>query len=103
MTVSMFLILLAAFATVTGLLTEAIKKLLDRRGGVYASNILALIVAIIVGIGGTAFYYVYAAIPFTIVNIISMFLMALANWLGATVGYDKVTQAIAQITGTHYL
>lgn len=97
MTVTVFLIILTACAAVTSLLTEGIKKLLDGLGARYASNILVLIVALIVGGGTTALYYVHNGIPFTALNSVYLALMGIANWLGAMVGYDKVRQAIEQI------
>lgn len=97
MTATAFLIILTACAAVTSLLTEGLKKLLDGLGVKYASNILVLIVALIVGCGTTALYYVNDQVPFTALNSVYLALMGIANWLGAMVGYDKVRQAIQQI------
>lgn len=100
MTVEMCLIILAVCAVVTSLLTEGSKKFLDKQKVSYASNILVLIVAMIVGCGATALYYVNYQIPFNALNSVYLALMGVANWLGAMLGYDKVRQAIAQIGGT---
>lgn len=97
MTVTAFLIILAACAAITSLFTEGIKKFLDEQKVAYASNILVLVIAVIVGCGATALYYVNYQVPFTALNSIYLALMGLANWLGATLGYDKVRQTIAQI------
>lgn len=97
MTVTAFLILLTIYATMTSLLTEAIKKFLDAQKIAYASNVLVLIVAIIIGCGGTVIYYVNYQIPFTALNSVYLALMGIANWVGAMVGYDKVKQAVSQI------
>ena len=99
MTATTFLIILTVCAAATSLLTEGIKKLLDGLGVKYASNILVLIVALVVGGGVTALYYVNYQVPFNALNIIYIALMGMANWLGAMVGYDKVRQAIMQIGG----
>ena len=99
MTVTVFLILLTIYATITSLLTEAIKKFLDGQKITYASNVLALVIAVIVGCGGTAIYYVNYQVPFTALNSVYLALMGVANWVGAMVGYDKVKQAISQIGG----
>lgn len=99
MTVTTFLILLTICATVTSLVSEGVKKFLDGMKVKYASNILVLIVALIIGCGATAMYYVNYQIPFTALNSIYLALMGLANWLGAMLGYDKVKQAISQIGG----
>lgn len=45
-----------------------------------------------------AIYYQFAEVPYTINNIICMGLMGIASALVSMVGYDKVSQAIAQIT-----
>lgn len=97
MTVTIFLIILTICAAVTSLLTEGIKKFLDDQGKTYASNILVLIVAMIVGCGATALYYVNCQVPLNALNSVYLALVGVANWLGATLGYDKVKQTIAQI------
>ena len=61
-------------------------------------NIVALITALIVGGGGTAVYYQLNAVPFTVNNVIYAVLMGLASGLVSMVGFDKVKQAIVQIT-----
>lgn len=97
MTVTAFLIILTACAAITSLLTEGIKKFLDEQKVTYASNILVLVIAVIVGCGATVLYYVNYQIPFNALNSVYLALMGVANWLGATLGYDKVRQTIAQI------
>lgn len=97
MTVTTFLIILASCAAITSLLTEGIKKFLDEQKVSYASNVLVLIIAVIIGCGATALYYVNYSVPFTALNSVYIALMGIANWLGATLGYDKVRQTIAQI------
>lgn len=97
MTVTVFLILLTAFATITALVTETVKKFLDAQKITYASNVVVLIVAMIIGCGGTAVYYVNYQVPFSALNSVYLALMGIANWVGAMIGYDKVKQAIAQL------
>ena len=97
MTITTFLVLLAGLAAVTAVVTEGIKKFLDDQGVQYASNIVVLVVALIVGCGGTAIYYVNYQIPFTALNSVYVAIMGIANWLSAMVGYDKVKQAVEQL------
>ena len=97
MTVQIFLMLLTVFSTLTSLVTQGVKAFLDTANATYSSNIVALYVAVVVGAGGTAIYYIANGIEWTLMNIICVLLMALANWLGAMLGYDKVKQAITQI------
>lgn len=99
MSVTTFLILLTVFATFTALMTEAVKKFLDAQKVTYASNIVVLIVALVIGCGGTAVYYINYQVPFNALNSVYLALMGLANWIGAMVGYDKVKQAITQLRG----
>ena len=99
MTVTIFLTLLMVCAALTALLTEGIKKFLDEMKIPYASNIVVLIVALLIGCGATALYYVNYQVPFNALNSVYLALMGIANWLGAMVGYDKVKQAIEQIKG----
>lgn len=98
MNVAMFLILLSLFATVTGLFVEAAKKLLEESKLSYAPNLLACIVGCIVGIGGTAIYYILSGTVFSPTNTVCMILMGMAVSLGSMLGYDKITQTIAQFT-----
>lgn len=97
MTLAIFMVLLMVLAAAVSLITEAVKKCLDNSGAKYSANVIVLIVAIIVGVGGTAVAYLFLGIPFTLTNIVCIVLMAIAVWVGAMVGYDKVIQMIEQI------
>ncbi|MCM1561507.1 MAG: hypothetical protein NC123_18525 [Butyrivibrio sp.] len=97
MTVTVFLVLLTICALATSLLTEGIKKFLDESKVSYASNVLVLIVAMVVGCGATALYYVNYSVPFNALNSVYLALLGIANWLGSMLGYDKVKQAVEQI------
>lgn len=97
MNIALFIALLVAFSTVTSLLTEAFKKLLDDTTIKYSSNVLVVIIACIVGILGTGVYYALCGIEFTLANVVCMPLMGLATSVGSMVGYDKVIQTIKQI------
>ena len=98
MTFETFMALLAVLSVLTSLVTEAIKTFFDSMETEYASNIIVLVVAVFVGIIGTSVFYAWNDIAFTSLNIISIFLMVCANWLCAMLGYDKIMQAIAQIS-----
>lgn len=100
MNISLFITLLTVFSVITGLVTEAIKNLLDDFNAKYSANIIALIVACVVGIGGTAGYYAVYEIPFETGNVICMILMGFASALSAMVGYDKVVQTVKQFITT---
>lgn len=97
MNIVLFISLLMMFSTITGLCVEALKKILNELNVKYATNLLAMIVALFVGVIGTGIYYVLFNIEFTLVNIVCMPLMGLATSIGSMVGYDKVIQTIRQL------
>ena len=65
MTIELFCTLLLAFGTLSTVIVEFVKKLLDAVKVQYSSSVVALIVGGIVGIAGTALYFVLAGITFT--------------------------------------
>ena len=97
MNTTMFLILLSAFSVLSGLVTEGIKNITSDKVNL-SYNIVALITALIIGGVGTAVYYQLNAVPFTVNNVIYAVLMGLASGLVSMVGFDKVKQAITQLT-----
>ena len=98
MNVNLFLILLSAFSVISGLVTEAIKKMVSDKANL-SYNLVALIVALIVGGVGCGIYYQLNGILFTANNIIYMILMGFSSGLVSMVGFDKVKQAVEQLTG----
>ena len=98
MTTTTFLMLLSSFSVLSGLVTEGIKKLISDKANM-SYNIIALVVALVIGGVGSAVYYQLNAIPFNLDNIIYLVLMGLASGLCSMVGFDKIKQAIKQITG----
>ena len=97
MTITTFLMLLSSFSVLSGLVTEGIKKLISDKANM-SYNIIALVVALVIGGVGSAVYYQLNAIPFNLDNIIYLVLMGLASGLCSMVGFDKIKQAIEQIT-----
>lgn len=97
MSTTMFLILLSGFSVISSMVTEGIKNIAADRVNL-SYNIIALITALIIGSGGTAIYYQLNNILFTVNNVIYAILMGLASGLVSMVGFDKVKQAITQVT-----
>lgn len=94
MTLAIFMTLVSILSTVASLFTEAIKKNFK----VPNSTLLVLLVSLVIGWGGGAITYSFMKIPFNdINNILCLFLLAPAIWLGATLGYDKVKELILKI------
>ena len=96
MTTTMFLMLLSAFSVLSSLVTEGIKKVFSGKANL-SYNVVALIVALVIGGGGTAIYYQLNNVVFSVSNIIYAVLMGFASGLVSMVGFDKVKQAIAQL------
>lgn len=88
---------LVAIAVFTSLTVEGIKKILDELGKKYSANILAAIVAVILTIAASAGYIIYTSTPLTPQVLVEAVAMTFLAFLCATVGYDKVVQAIKQI------
>ena len=97
MSMEVFLLLLGLFSVLTSLITEGVKtKFLVNTDSVYY-NLVALVVAVVIGVVGTLTYYVlnYITIDFRLV--IFAILMGLASGLVSMVGYDKVHDAIKML------
>lgn len=97
---SVFLIsALAVISVLTSLTVEAIKKILDEKKKEYASNLLAVIVAVILTAALCIGYILYNGISFTTQTIVIMVALVFLSFLSATVGYDKVRQLLEQLRG----
>lgn len=88
---------LVAVALFTSLTTEAIKKILDEKQVKYSANILAAVVAVVLTVAASIGYIIYASILVTPQVVVCVIAMVFLAFLCATVGYDKVIQAIEQL------
>lgn len=95
MTFNMFIAFLTIGSLVSSLLTEAVKKSFQN----IATNMIALINAVVVGLVGTVIEYILFGIELNLKNVICIVLMMFCMWMGSMVGYDKVMQTILQIKG----
>ncbi len=91
------LALVTAFSIVTSVVTQFVKVVLDTFRAKYASNVVVLIVAAVVGTGGTMLYYVNHQIPLNALTSVYLAIMCLINCMGAMLGYDKVKQMLEQL------
>ena len=98
MTITLFVTIITVGALVASLLTEAIKKMYTNARKNYSANVVALINAVVIGGLGTAVVYMLLRIPWTVNNIICLFVMVVCMWIGSMIGYDKVLQLVKQIT-----
>ena len=96
MELNLFLSLLFTFSSISVLLTQGIKKLVSDKTNL-PYNIVAVVIALIVGSVGCGVYYQLNGIPFTTNNIIYMLLMGFASGLCSMYEYDKLKQTILQV------
>lgn len=91
-----FLLGLLMVSTLTGLATEAIKRLLEEHGAKYYSNTLAGLVSLVISLAVGVGYVLLGNMEFTTSIIVYLVALIFMSWLCAMVGYDKVIQAIGQ-------
>lgn len=96
MSVSLFIAIFVGGGFVNILLTQAIKQFYYNRNEAASPNIIALISAIVVGGGGTAFAYSLIGIAWTINNILCLLAMMLFVWMGSMIGYSKILETYRQ-------
>ena len=96
MDVSLFISIFVCGALVTTLLTQAIKQFYYNRNKQASPNVIALINAIVVGSGGTAFVYSLMEIEWNLNNILCLVAMTLFVWMGSMIGYTKILETIKQ-------
>ena len=95
-----FMIGLLITSTLTGLVTEAIKKIATEHDKTYHANTLAGFVSTALSGAIGVCYSVVSNIGFTSQSIICIVALIFMSWLCAMVGYDKVIQAISQFKTT---
>lgn len=96
MTFETFLLLLMIVSVLTGLFTEAVKKLLDELNKSYKSNMLAGIVAAVLSAAIGTGYVILMETQINAKLAVILIALILLSWLSSMVGYDKVVQAISQ-------
>lgn len=91
-----FMMGLLVISTITGLATEATKKILAEHNVSYKANTLAGIVAVLISTLTGIAYVVCKNSAFTSQIVVCIIAMIFMSWLCAMIGYDKVVQAISQ-------
>lgn len=97
-TIEVFLIGLMIVSTFTGLVTEAVKKILKECNVKYRANTLAGIVSAILSIALGVGYVIISGIGFNSQTIVCIVAQVFLSWLCAMVGYDKVIEVITKTT-----
>jgi hypothetical protein len=77
-------------STLTGLATEAIKKIFAEHNVAYRANTIAGIVAFILAAALGSGYVVMTGMEFTAKIVVCIVALVFMSWLCAMVGYDKV-------------
>lgn len=92
---------LTAALLIVSLLTngtvEAFKKLLDGTAIKYSSNLIAVIASIVIACAISVGYMILNGIAFDAKVAVQIIALIYLSFLVATIGYDKVTQMLAQI------
>lgn len=91
-----FLAGLMITSTLTGLATEAVKKVLTEHNRPYHANTLAGLVSLVLSVAVGVGYIVVTNTTVTSQIAVCIIAMVFLSWLGSMVGYDKVIQAIGQ-------
>lgn len=89
-TMDIFLLGLMIVSTLTGLVTEAVKKIMAERNCEYRPNTIAGIVASALSAVIGICYVVLAGITFNAQIVVYIIALIFMSWLCAMVGYDKV-------------
>lgn len=84
-------------SALSGLVTEATKKILKEHQITYHANTLTGIVAACLSIAISIGYILFTGIGFNVQTIIYAIALIFLSWLCSMVGYDKVAQTITQI------
>lgn len=91
-TLDIFLLGLMVISTLTGLVTEAVKKILTEHKLGYHTNTLAGIVATVLSVCIGIGYIIVSSIPFTSQIVVYLIALVFMSWLCSMVGYDKVIE-----------
>jgi uncharacterized protein (DUF697 family) len=94
MTPTLFIILFSILTIISGLITQALKKATQNS---LATNLLALIDAVVTGVGGSIVAYIIMGIEFSPINVMYIIILTVAVWLGSMLGFDKIKQSIEQV------
>lgn len=95
MSMTIFFVFLSIGAVMNSLFTEALKMAFSN----VPANVIALVSAVVIGVGVTSAMYVIWEIPFDIKNIVCIIILTFYIWLGSMVGYDKIMQTFEQFKG----
>lgn len=91
-----FLLGLTISSTLNGLVTQAIKSILEETNKTYYPNLISGIVSIVLSAALGGGYFFIKDLSFASKDAIYIVALTFMSWLSAMVGYDKVVQALTQ-------
>ena len=94
-----FLLMLMLTASMTTLITEALKKMLSDMHKSVPNNLLAGAASIVTSGGISAGYIILNEVQLNAATGVHIAALILLSWLCAMLGYDKVKQTLTQIRG----
>lgn len=100
MNVTILLALFCVLELLTPLCVQGIKSTLEGLKIRYNATLIALIVAIVLSIASSMFYMLSEGITIDALNVFYILALIMANWLGSTLGYDKVKAVLQGIKET---
>lgn len=98
MTHEIFIYLFLVLEIITPLIVEGLKETLKGLGMKYNATIMCLIVAVIMSLFTGAFAF-EKFVEYQRGDWIYIVALVVSNWLGSTLGYDKVKEALKRIEG----
>lgn len=93
MTITIGSFILMICSIMTGLVVEAIKKMVE----VNKPNIVAAVVSVVIGIAIPCIYIVMHGLPFDVTAILYIVSIVVLSWLCSMLGFDKVVQSLEQL------
>ena len=95
LSIGMFLLLLCS--VITGLVTEALKKMME----ITKPNVTAAIVSLVTGLFVSVSWIFVQHIVVNATTILFCVSLIVLSWLCSMLGYDKVVQTLAQLFGAN--
>ena len=97
MTLEVFLFLLFIDVMFTGFITEAIKSNKKAQCEDYCANVIAGVTAVILSVMIWTAYIILMETSVELKMVVYLVAFMICSWLGAMLGYDKISQTILQI------
>ncbi len=100
MNATVLLVLFCVLELITPLVVQGIKATMEGLKLRYNATVIALCTAVVLSIGLSVFYMLSKGIAFDALSVFYILALIIANWLGSTLGYDKVKAALQLIKDT---